>query len=283
MALAAVVVSLGWAYAPTLQEMYRKWADDPQYSHGFLVGPFALFLLWVRRGERPGPLGAPSAGGLLWLAAGAVIRVLAARLYLDWLDGVSLLLCLAGVVVLRGGISLLRWGWPALAFLLFMIPLPHRLETALAGTLQDVAASSCAAVLNTLGRPTAVEGNVLLVNESRVEVVAACSGLGSLLVFFAMATAVVLISRPPLLDRGLLLASTFPIALGTNVIRITATVLLCEWLGESASPGAIHDGAGWCMMLLALGILRAELWLLRLLFIEADPNSTSTTPCDAAC
>src|SRR5438105_1792787 len=98
----------------------------------------------------------------------------------------------------------------------------------------------------------------------RVEVVAACSGLGSLLVFFAMASAVGLLGRRPLLDHVVLLLSAFPIALGTNVVRITVTVLLREWEGLG-SPEKIHDAAGWFMLLLAFGGLRAELWLLRLL------------------
>ncbi|MFO1532156.1 MAG: archaeosortase/exosortase family protein, partial [Thermoplasmatota archaeon] len=40
---------------------------------------------------------------------------------------------------LAGGRTALRWSWPALAFLLFMVPLPFRLEKALAHPLQRVA------------------------------------------------------------------------------------------------------------------------------------------------
>src|SRR5882724_11321339 len=42
-----------WAYAPTLGDMADRWAHEPQYSHGYLVPVFALFLLWHRRSQCP--------------------------------------------------------------------------------------------------------------------------------------------------------------------------------------------------------------------------------------
>jgi exosortase/archaeosortase family protein len=167
---------------------------------------------------------------------------------------------------------MLRWSWPAIAFLVFMIPLPHRIETALAGTLQDISTNACAVLLHTFGRAAVVEGNVLIVNGNRVEVVAACSGLGSLIVFFAMATGVALLSGRPMLDRLLLVASAVPIALGTNAVRIAATVLLQEWSGDPTAYERFHDLAGWLMMGLALAVLWLEVRLLCLLFIDPPEN-----------
>lgn len=267
--LVVVAASLLWAYWPALESMARKWESDPQYSHGFLVVPFSLFLLWTRREHRASTLAQPGVWGLLMIAAGAGLHLLGAWFYFDWIEHVSLLPCLAGLALLTGGSPALKWSWPAIAFLVFMVPLPHRVETALAGTLQRITSSSSAAVLNTLDRPTVAEGNVLTVNGEKVEIVAACSGLGSLLVFFAMATAVAILSGRPLLDRALLVISAVPIALATNVIRVTATVLLKERFGNYAGFETFHELAGWFMMAIALGILCLELWLLRLLFLPA--------------
>ena len=51
--LAIVAGALAWAYWPTLTTMADKWTSDPQYSHGFLVPVFALYLLWHRRRLAP--------------------------------------------------------------------------------------------------------------------------------------------------------------------------------------------------------------------------------------
>src|SRR5439155_6493728 len=112
----------------------------------------------------------------------------------------------------------------------------------------------------------------LVLDGSRVEVAAACSGLGSLLVFFAMAQGVALLSRRPLLDQTLLVLSAVPVALAANVMRVTATVLLHERWGSLASHETWHELAGWLMMALALAILWVELRLLRLVFLPPSED-----------
>src|SRR5262249_62350781 len=103
--------------------------------------------------------------------------------------------------------------------------------------------------------------HTILVHEARLGVVGACGGLRMLIVFFALATAVALVVRRPLLDRGLIVASALPIAVISNVVRITATAIVHDQLGSKVGE-AFHDLAGWLMMPLALGMLWLELQLL---------------------
>jgi exosortase/archaeosortase family protein len=98
----------------------------------------------------------------------------------------------------------------------------------------------------------------------------ACSGLGMLMTFFALATAAALLVRAPLLNRLLLVASAVPIAVFANVARITATGLAYH-SGGARSPAAraiMHDLAGWLMMPLAFGLLYLVICFLSHLFIE---------------
>ncbi len=273
---AAVAAALLWAYWPVLEAMTRKWVNDPQYSHGFLVPPFVAFLLWTRRHRLPAAWPAPSAWGVALLAAGAALRLAGAFWYYDWPEAVSLLPCLGGLALLAGGGPALRGAWPGIAFLLFMVPLPYRLESALAGPLQEVAAWACTVALQALGRPAVADGNLIAVNGLQIEVVVACSGLGSLFVFFAIASGLALVSRRPLVDRIILVLSAAPVALLANVVRITATALLQEAAGGEGTFATFHDLAGWLMMLLAFGVLWAELWLLRHLFVT--PAQTAPQP-----
>ena len=54
--------------------------------------------------------------------------------------------CLAAACLLWGGPYALRVAWPGLAFLAFMIPLPYRMEVALAHPLQRLATLGSTAV-----------------------------------------------------------------------------------------------------------------------------------------
>jgi exosortase len=263
--LCITAAATAWAYWPTLAALAAVWARDPQYSHGYLVPLFAAVLLWRRRARAAGLSLSPDAWGVAILLGSALLRLTAAYFYYPWLDMLSLLPCLAGLVVLCGGWPALRWAWPAVAFLLFMLPLPFRLGIVLAPTLQRLATVASTYTLQTLGFPAICEGNIIILGESRIGVVEACGGLSMLIVFFALSTAVAMLVRRDALEKGVIVASAIPIALIANVARITLTALLHNQLGGQAAE-LFHDLAGWFMMPLALGLLWVELKLLARLF-----------------
>jgi exosortase len=204
------------------------------------------------------------------LAAGLGLRLAGAYWYVDWLEAVSLLPVLAGAALLLAGWPALRRAGLAIGFLGFMIPLPYRVETALAQPLQRVATSLSTYVLQTIGLPAVAEGNIILINEARIGVVEACNGLGMLLLFFAVAAGVALQVRRSWVERAILVASAAPIAVAANVTRITVTGLLHASAGSRWADAVFHDLAGWLMMPLALGLLWLELQVLSRLVIEVE-------------
>jgi exosortase len=272
-ALAALTVCLLWAYWPTLETMAERWSSDPQYSHGFLVPVFAAVVLWYRRDRFPAGRLAPSWWGLPWLLTGLALHVAGGQVAFAFLDDFSLLPTLAGLCLLLGGGPALRWSWPAIAFLGFMLPLPYRVELLLAHPLRRMATVASTYLLQLLGFPAQSEGNVILIDELRLGVVDACSGLGMLVTFFALSTAFALVIQRRLGDRIVLVLSAVPIALVANILRITATAVVHTTLGSAAANALMHDLAGWLMMPLALGLLGLELWFLgRLLLPQEAPR-----------
>lgn len=264
----AIGIALIWSYWPLLATMAQRWSTDSRYSHGYLVPAFAVALLWIRR-ERLANL-EPRARwwGVPLLALGGGLRLAGAYFYLDWVESVSLLPCLAGLCVLGLGAPSLRWSWPAIAFLLFMVPLPYRVELAMGWPLQRLATEVSTYTLQTLGLSALSEGNIIYMNEATIGVVEACSGLSMMLLFFALSTAVTMLSDRPWLDRILIVASAAPIAMVANIVRIVVTGVLHETVGDQVANIVFHDLAGWLMMPLALGLLGLELLLLSKLLIE---------------
>jgi exosortase len=272
----ALLIPLGcvlWAYWTTLGQAAERWSSDPQYSHGYLVPVFALGLLWLRRDRLATAALQPTWWGLPLLTVGIILRLVGARYYYAWYDAVSLLPLLAGIGVMMGGWTVLRWSWPAIAFLLFMIPLPYTLEVTMAEPLQRLATVSSTFALQILGLPALAEGNTILLNEVRIGIVEACSGLRMLVIFFALSTAVTLVIKRPLWEKLVIAASAIPIALVANITRITVTGVLHDTVGSEIANAVFHDLAGWLMMPLALGLLALELLMLKHLLIEPPPKS----------
>ncbi len=253
---AGVLLAAGaWAFAPTLGGLAERWGHDSRYSHGYLVPLFSLFLLWRQREALCGPGMEPSWWGLGVLAAGLALSAAGTGVYLDWFNALALPACLAGGVVLLRGWRGLGVAWPALAFLLFMVPLPYQLEVALAHPLQRVATKLSTLAIQTLGFVAVAEGNTIRMGAVRIGVVEACSGLSMLMIFFALCTAAALLLRRPLVERLLVVASAVPIALLANVLRIVVTAVLHKLAGHELADLVFHDLAGWLMMPLALGML----------------------------
>jgi exosortase len=273
MSLAGLGVCLLWSYWPTLAAMSQAWSHDPVYSHGYLVPLFALVLLWVRRQKlQVTSFQSDWVWGCFLLFLATVLRLGGTYFYYPWFEAVSLLPCLAGVCLLVGGRSGLAWSWPAIGFLFFMMPLPYRLETGMKQPLQRLATQASTYVLQTLGCSAFAEGNIIVLKSTRLGVEEACSGLSMLLVFLALATAVAMLVRRPLWEKGVILVSALPIAVVANVGRITATGLLFQ-LGRSRDAQLVfHDLAGWLMMPLGLVMIGIELKVLGRLLIVPEAN-----------
>jgi exosortase len=264
----SLLVSLGiallavvWAYWTTFGEIAERWSTDPQYSHGFLVPLFSVYLIWSRR-----ELFTPDSRGR-WLGVGLValgggLRLAAHFLYQPWLDAGSLVVVLAGLATALGGRGLLKQVWPAVLFLVFMLPLPYRAQTLLGGQLQAVATLASTYALQTLGVPAVSEGNVILLSEAKLGVVEACSGLTMLVTFFALAAGVAMLAPRGWFVRVVLVLSAIPIAVASNVVRITVTGLLFEANQNELARVVFHDLAGWLMMPLGVTMLIAELYVL---------------------
>jgi exosortase len=272
----AALIALLWVYWPTLVELAGRWGSQSQYSHGYLVPAFAVYLLWARRQLLPAEFQA-NAWGLLVLAGGLALRFAGTYLYFEWLSAVSLLFCLLGVCVLMGGMKALHWAWPAIGFLIFMVPMPYRVEVALAHPLQRVATTASNYTLQTLGFPAYADGLVIRIYDIRIGIVEACSGLSMLQIFFALSAAVTMITQRSFVEKIVIFFSAIPIALAANIIRIVVTAIMHLTVGSEWADYVFHDLAGWLMMPLALAMLWAIVKLLDWILVTPPPVVESNT------
>ena len=276
--LVAMLLMVGlsaWMLLPALRIALMKWSSDPQYSHCYLVPLFSIYLLWSRRALLNAvPIGFYWSGTAL-IGLGLAVHLIGGFLIQDTLTVGSLILIVGGIFLQFGGWPALRWAWPAILFLIFMVPLPYFVETALGQPLRRVATLLSTWAIQTLGYPAVAEGNIIVLEHGRVAVIEACSGLSMLLTFTAMTTGFVLLFNRPLLDKIIILLSTPVIAVISNVVRITLNGVAVEEWGAKVAHDWFHDQAGWLMMPIAILLLGSELLFLRSLFFEAATSESA--------
>ena len=275
----AAAALIAWAFWPTLDWLVGKWSNDPSYSHGFLVPFVAGWMVYRKRKDITAWFGAPQpllAAGLF--AAIFALRGLAGALLFNQLDAFALLLTVAAAVLAVGGWRLVSNCWQGLVFLVFLVPLPYEWEQNVGGPLKVIATQASTFLLQTIGYPAVAEGNTILIDEIRLGVVDACSGLKMLVTFAAFGGGAILTLQRTWFEKFLIALAVVPIALLTNVLRITATGVIYTFVADKNAQHTIHDVAGWFMMPVGLAFLALELWVLNRLIVKPDSTPPISAP-----
>ena len=168
--------------------------------------------------------------------------------------------------------------WPAIAFLVFMVPLPYELERNVGEPLKTAATVSSTYLLQTLGLPAIRDGNLILIDEVRLGVVDACSGLKMMVTFAAFSVGAVLLMRRSRFEKLMILLGIVPVAILTNVLRITLTGVSFANLSDERTRAFLHDLYGYMMILIGLALLALEVWVLKRLVIDDEEASSDSSP-----
>ena len=229
--------------------------NDDDYTHGFLILPLALYFVWERREKLKGMAASPSLLGAGLLAVGLLMLVVGSVGAELFLQRFSLVVVLAGLVwLILGGAFLRELVFP-IAFLVFMIPLPAIVMNAIAFPLQLFAAQSATFCMEVAGIPVLREGNTIVLSNTTLEVVEACSGIRSLQALLALGAVYGYFTQKAVWKRWALLALSIPIAILANAFRVAGTGFLAHFIGPEAAQGFYHSFAGWIVFAVAFVLL----------------------------
>jgi exosortase len=261
-------------FAPIIYYMVLTWQQVDDYSHGFLVGPLAVYFAWERRSDLRRATISQSWWGLVPLALGALALVIG-RLGVELMSmRVAFVLTLIGLQLLLLGRDVTRILAFPLLFLFLMVPLPQSLVNIIAFPLQLIAADFAVESLHIFHIPALREGNIIHLANTQLFVAEACAGLRSLMALFTLAVVFAYFFRKNIVERLVILASAIPIAILVNAFRVALTGFLAHRFGSSAAEGMIHTTEGFATFGLAFTLLLGEAWLLQMFW----PNSWRHKP-----
>ncbi len=274
--LAAV---LGWFYMDHLRRMSNIW-QQPDWSHGYLVPFFSLYLVHQRRGELMRGTHEGSLWGLALIVASLFIYVAAVVTKFGYPQPLTLVFVLAGLVLLIRGWRTLKIVWFPLFYLFLAIPPPERLYREITQPLQQIAAFISKYVLAMFPGVDEVQRagfNIAyyMVNgkSGSFTVAGACSGMRSLLAFVAIGLAMAYLTPRPLWHRITLAVSVVPVALFCNVIRVIITGSLQMYGRGNLATGTPHTLLGLFMFGVGFGLYFGLIWILDHLMVEEDAEA----------
>lgn len=243
-----------WLYGPLALQLASQWWKDPNYTHGFFVPAFSLFLIWERRAKLARICIKPQKLGLVILMCGLLALIFGTVTSALFLARISFLLLVSGVVIFLAG-----WEWLAaiafpLAILVLMIPSSTLVEQ-ITFPLQMVASKTATWMLAALGIPVYREGNIILLPSARLEVAEACSGVRSLFSLITLTVIYGYLAESKIRVRVLLALIAVPVSVLANALRITVTGLVVEFWGLQGAEGTLHLLSGWLIFASSLALI----------------------------
>ena len=236
----------------------------PEYSHGPIIPLIAGYLLL--REFRTNPLNATTANrtpGFVLLLFGMFVGLVGNLTQIPYLITYGFIIVVASLILIVTG---LRQGfrvWPALVYLLFMLPLPNFMYWKLSTSLQFISSKLGVDFIQLVGIPVYLEGNIIDLGVYKLQVAEACSGLNYLFPLMSFGFLFAVLYKGPLWHKGLLFVSTVPITVLMNSFRIGVIGVLVNQYGIEQAEGFLHFFEGWIIFVACIFLLYVEAMILQ--------------------
>jgi exosortase len=252
LAVSLIALLLGIIYVRIAAKLVTDWYAIPDYSHGFLVPLFAIFVMWDNRAVLRDIPVKQSSAGLSLVLLGVIVVILGVFGAELFLSRISFLILFAGLIWTFLGFAMLKALRFPLLVLLLAIPFPDIIFNQITFPLQLLASKLATGILRLVGVPVLHEGNVIELPVMKLEVAEACSGIRSLMSLFTLAVFYGYFLERTTPRRITLAVASIPIAVAANSARIVGTGLCVQYWDPEKALGFFHEFSGWVMFVVSL-------------------------------
>jgi exosortase A len=236
------LVSVG--FRSTISAMVEVWRSNPTFSHGFLVLPIALYMVWFRRKQLVRVSPAPNFWGLLpvvllvmlWFAG-----YLGSARLVEELAFVGMLVAIAFTILGRVATRVMLL---PLLFLFFAVPFGESLIS----PLQDYTAWFTVGALRLSHVPVVLVSRTIYEPSGTWEVAEACSGVRYLLSSVMLGACLCFFALRSWRRRVTVMAASVVVPVITNGLRAYGIVLLGHLTDNNLARGADHIIYGWLFL-----------------------------------
>lgn len=264
-----VVWLLGWYWSTTVS-IVAIWSRSPTFTHGYLILPIVLYLVWRDRARLAMIPVVPCFPALLLLGSvgfGWLLTELASVL-----GGKQFMLAAmipVAVWAIAGTAMARALAFP-LAYLFFAVPFGEFMVPA----LMDWTANFAIGALRMSGIPVVREGLNFSIPTGSWSVVEECSGINYLIASLAIGTLYTYLTYRSLLRRIVFVGLFVAIPLIANGIRAYLIVLIAYLTDNRLATGVDHIWLGWVLF----GVVMLVMFWAAAHWREDDLAATAPSP-----
>jgi len=258
--LVAALVLMIWAYYDGLANLVHRWEVEEEYNHGYFLPIVSLVFLWQLAPVFEKKQFEPTWSALIVAGVALLLFIIAELSAIYLLIHYSFILVLFALSLAVVGWSGTKLTFVPIALLVFAVPIPYFLESAITGKMQLISSQLGVEIIRFCKIPVFREGNLIDLGVYKLEVVEACSGLTYLYPLLGFGAICAYLYHTTAWKRAFIIASTIPIAILLNSFRIGMIGFLVKYFGSEQAEGFLHDFEGFAVFMACVAILFIEMW-----------------------
>jgi exosortase A len=259
--LAIVLVAI---YFDTASAMVGIWWRSDTFTHGFLVLPLVLWMVWRQRAQLSHFHPQPCAWGLAALLVAGLGWLLGDLVAVNALTQLALVAMLALLVPTLLGLAVTRALLFPLAFLFFAVPFGEFAMPQLMTWTADFTVQA----LRLSGIPVYREGLQFVIPSGNWSVIEACSGVRYLIASLTVGTLFAYLNYQSTKRRVLFIIVSIIVPVIANWLRAYMIVMLGHLSGNKLAAGVDHIIYGWVFF----GIVIMLMFLIGARWSEPEPS-----------
>jgi len=267
--LLVLLATILFLHRDTVSAMVLIWSRSETFTHGFLVLPIALWLVWRQRQVLATQVPQATGWVLLPVAAAELLWLLGDLAAVNAATQLALTALLVFTVMAMLGLAVTRTIIFPLSFLFFAVPLGEFLMP----QLMDWTANFTVLALRLSGIPVYREGLQFVIPSGSWSVVEACSGVRYLIASLMVGTLFAYLNYQSFRRRLIFVAVSMVVPVVANWMRAYIIVMLGHLSGNKLATGVDHLIYGW----LFFGVVIMLMFIIGARWAEPDPSESQST------
>lgn len=260
LALVLLVAGILFLYRETAIGIVSIWSRSETFTHGFLVPPIVLWLIWRQRGAMGAQSPRPTLGIFVLAGCAVFLWLMGDLVAINAVTQLALVTLLVLAVPAVLGWQVARLIAFPLGFLFFAVPVGEFLLP----QLMEWTANFTVMALRLSGVPVYRDGLQFVIPSGNWSVVEACSGVRYLIASLTVGTLFAYLNYQSTQRRVLFVIVSILVPIVANWLRAYMIVMLGHYSGNTIAVGVDHLIYGWVffgvviMLMFVIGARWAE-------------------------
>jgi exosortase len=238
-----LLATIALIFQKSTADLFAQWIEfDESLSHGLMIIALFFYLLLQTFKTNP-PVVKISATNTLLLALLSFCWFLVASININLLEQLLLLPIMFSIILCIYGWRIAIKAAPAIAFLIFAIPIWDHLNP----MLVELSTTTVMWAVEFVRIPALISGNMVTLASGSLVIADGCSGLRYFIVALALVSYIILSSITTFKQKLLLVLATIALSLFVNWLRIFIIILVADATDMQSSLVADHETFGWVL------------------------------------